>query len=271
MANVAFIGLGVMGFPMAGHLPGQGPRGDGLQPDRRQGRGSGASAIGGRRAATPREAAAGAEIVLHLRRQRRRPALGRLGDDGILAGLGAGAVLVDHTTASADVARELRAACRERAPASSMRRSRAGRPVPRTARSRSCAAARRTAFARARAGAWRPTARAVTLMGPAGAGPAHQDGQPDLHRRPRPGAGRGDQLRRSGRASTPTQVLATISKGAAQSWQMENRWQTMAAGQVRLRLRGRLDAQGPRRSASTRRGATAPPCRSPPWSTSSTA
>ena len=37
----------------------------------------------------------------------------------------------------------------------------------------------------------------------------------------------------------PDQVLATISKGAAQSWQMDNRWQTMAAGQVRLRLRGR--------------------------------
>ena len=56
-------------------------------------------------------------------------------------------------------------------------------------------------------------------------------------------------------------VIETISKGAAQSWQMENRYKTMDGRQVRFRLRGRLDAQGPvdlpRRSAH----ATAPACR----------
>ena len=59
----------------------------------------------------------------------------------------------------------------------------------------------------------------------------------------------------------PELVLATISKGAAQSWQMENRWKTMAAGQVRLRLRRRLDAQGSGASAWTearRNGAALP-------------
>ena len=58
-------------------------------------------------------------------------------------------------------------------------------------------------------------------------------------------------------ASTSRPSSTTISKGAAQSWQMENRYKTMNAGQVRLRLRGRLDAQGPvdlpRRGAPQRR------------------
>ncbi len=53
-------------------------------------------------------------------------------------------------------------------------------------------------------------------------------------------------------------VIDTISKGAAQSWQMENRYKTMNDGQVRFRLRGRMDAQGSRRSASPKRAATAP-------------
>ena len=57
------------------------------------------------------------------------------GDDGALAGLGAGRVLVDHTTASADVARELPPAAESQGAASSTRRSRAARPAPRTASS----------------------------------------------------------------------------------------------------------------------------------------
>ena len=58
-------------------------------------------------------------------------------------------------------------------------------------------------------------------------------------------------------------VLDVISKGAAGSWQMENRGKTMNAGQVRLRLRRRLDAQGPRHLPRRGAQATAPACRSP--------
>ena len=88
---------------------------------------------------------------------------------------------------------------------------------------------------------------------PGGRRPAHQDGQPDLHRRPGSGA-RGSASTSPRRPGLDVEkVMETISKGAAQSWQMENRWKTMSRGQVRLRLRRGLDAQGSRRSA--RRGA----------------
>ena len=72
-------------------------------------------------------------------------------------------------------------------------------------------------------------ARAVTLMGGPGRRPADQDGQPDLHRRPGPGAVRRHQLRGTKAGLDAEQVLDVISKGAAQSWQMENRGKTMIA------------------------------------------
>ena len=143
MARAAFIGLGVMGFPMAGHRPGQGPRGDGLQPRTAARPRSGASASAAV-ARHPARGAAGRRDRVRLRRQRRRPALGGLGRDGILAGLEPAGIFVDHTTASADVARELSRAAAKQGRTSSTRRSPAVRRVPRTGRSRSCAAASRT-------------------------------------------------------------------------------------------------------------------------------
>ena len=73
-------------------------------------------------------------------------------------------------------------------------------------------------------------AKAVTLMGGAGRGPAGQDGQPDLHRRRGPGPGRGRCTSPKRAGLDPQQVYDAISKGAAQSWQMDNRWKTMTEG-----------------------------------------
>ena len=73
-------------------------------------------------------------------------------------------------------------------------------------------------------------ARMCRLLGPAGLRPAHQDGQPDLHRRARPGPVRGHPFRASEAGLDIEAVLEVISKGAAGSWQMENRGKTMNAG-----------------------------------------
>src|SRR3954464_12560925 len=114
MAKVAFIGLGVMGYPMAGHLKAKG--GHDVTVYNR----TGAKAekwvaqYGGTRASTPREAAEGQDFVMtcvgndnDLREVTRGP-------QGAFAGMAKGAVFVDHTTASAEIARELHAEGKKR-------------------------------------------------------------------------------------------------------------------------------------------------------------
>jgi len=106
MAKVAFIGLGVMGYPMAGHLV---KAGHSVTVWNRSGEKADkwVAQHGGNRAATPREAAAGAEFVMACVGNDDDLRSVVYGADGILAGLGKGCVFVDHTTASADVAREI--------------------------------------------------------------------------------------------------------------------------------------------------------------------
>ena len=150
------------------------------------------------------------------------------GPDGILAGLEADGIVVDHTTASADVARELAAVAREHgrhfvdAPVSGGQAGAengaltimcGGEPDP---------------FARAEP-VLRAYGRAVTLLGPPGAGQltkmVNQICIGGLIQ------GLAEAINFAQRAGLDTDlVLATISKGAAQSWQMENRWRTMAEG-----------------------------------------
>ncbi|MBS4048403.1 MAG: NAD(P)-dependent oxidoreductase [Alphaproteobacteria bacterium] len=106
MAKVAFIGLGVMGYPMAGHLVKAGhtvtvwnrsaDKADKWVAQHK-----------GQKAATPKEAATGAELVMACVGNDDDLRSVTYGDTGILAGLAKGAVFVDHTTASADVAREI--------------------------------------------------------------------------------------------------------------------------------------------------------------------
>ncbi|CAO4167140.1 NAD(P)-dependent oxidoreductase [Methylorubrum populi] len=109
MANVAFLGLGVMGSPMAGHLAKKGH--DVTVYNRTRAKADAwVAAHGGRAASTPREAAAGREIVFACVGNDDDLRSVVLGDDGAFAGMEKGAVFVDHTTASAEVARELSAA-----------------------------------------------------------------------------------------------------------------------------------------------------------------
>ena len=106
MAKVSFIGLGVMGYPMAGHLAAEGPEVCvyNRSPGKAQ---SWAARFAGEFAATPREAAAGAEFVMTCVGNDDDLRSVVLGADGAFAGMAPGAVLIDHTTASATVAREL--------------------------------------------------------------------------------------------------------------------------------------------------------------------
>jgi 3-hydroxyisobutyrate dehydrogenase-like beta-hydroxyacid dehydrogenase len=227
MARVAFVGLGVMGFPMAGHLAAKGHEVTvyNRTPAKAQ---AWCEKHGGRSAPTPREAAEAAEMVFccvgnddDLRGVVNGP-------DGILAGLEADGIVVDHTTASADVARELAAVAREQgrhfvdAPVSGGQAGAengaltimcGGEPDP---------------FARAEP-VLRAYGRAVTLLGPPGAGQltkmVNQICIGGLIQ------GLAEAINFAQRAGLDTDlVLATISKGAAQSWQMENRWRTMAEG-----------------------------------------
>jgi 3-hydroxyisobutyrate dehydrogenase len=112
MAKLAFLGLGVMGYPMAGHLQAAGHdvtvyNRTGAKAD------AWASEHGGTAKPTPREAADGAEFVMACVGNDDDLRSVVLGDDGALAGMGKGAVFVDHTTVSAAVTRELFAVATE--------------------------------------------------------------------------------------------------------------------------------------------------------------
>ena len=109
MAKTAFIGLGVMGYPMAGHLAAKGHEVTVYNRTAAKAE-RWTTEHKGRKAATPREAAAGADFVFTCVGNDDDVRAVTLSPDGALAGMRAGAVLVDHTTASAGLARELTAA-----------------------------------------------------------------------------------------------------------------------------------------------------------------
>ena len=106
MTKTAFIGLGVMGFPMAGHKAAKGHEVTVYNRTTAKAE-KWAKEHGGSVAATPREAAAGAEVVCACVGNDDDLRSVTYGDDGILAGMKKGAIFVDHTTASANVAREI--------------------------------------------------------------------------------------------------------------------------------------------------------------------
>ena len=109
MAKVSFLGLGVMGYPMAGHLAANGH--DVTVYNRTAAKAeSWVGEHGGRHAATPREAAEGQEIVFACVGNDDDLREVVTGEDGALGGMARGSVFVDHTTASANIARELHAA-----------------------------------------------------------------------------------------------------------------------------------------------------------------
>ena len=227
MAKVAFIGLGVMGFPMAGHLVKAGHE---VTVYNRTGKKAEdwAAKHKGKTATTPAQAAKGAEIVCSCVGNDDDLRSVIYGDSGALAGMSKGAILVDHTTASADVAREIDADAKKRgfgfldAPVSG------GQAGAESGQLTIMVGGEAATFAKAEP-VIKVYAKAVTHLGPAGNGQLTKM----VNQICIAGCVQGisEALNFAMKAGLDTdKVLATISKGAAQSWQMENRWKTMAEG-----------------------------------------
>jgi 3-hydroxyisobutyrate dehydrogenase len=228
MAKVAFLGLGIMGYPMAGHLARKGGH-EVTVYNRTAARAQAWLAQhGGRSAPSPQEAAKGQDFVMACVGNDDDLRQVTLGPEGAFSGMRQGAVFIDHTTASATIARELHAAAKERgfdfidAPVSGGQAGAengiltvmcGGDPEP---------------YARAE-----PVIVAYARM---------------CRRLGGPGAGQltkmvnqicigglvealAEGIHFAKRAGLDVEaVIETISKGAAQSWQMENRYKTMNAG-----------------------------------------
>ena len=228
MARVAFCGLGVMGYPMAGHLSTKGH--DVVVYNRTPSKSAEwASQHPGTVMGTPRAAAEGAEIVFLCVGNDDDVREVALGGSGALSGLTAGAILVDHTTASADLARELDAACRAHgvgfvdAPVSG---GQAG--AVHGALTVMCGGDP-SVFERARP-VIMAYARACELLGPAGAGQLAKMVNQICIAGIVQGLAEGVNFAQRAGLDVE-QLIAVISKGAAQSWQMENRAHTMARGE----------------------------------------
>ncbi|GJD78683.1 NAD(P)-dependent oxidoreductase [Methylobacterium gregans] len=227
MAKVAFLGLGVMGSPMAGHLAAKGH--DVTVYNRTSAKAEAwVAKHGGAHATTPREAARGAEIVFACVGNDDDLRSVVLGADGALAGMERGATFVDHTTASAEVARELAAAAAEAgigfvdAPVSG---GQAG--AENGVLTVMCGGEAET-YAKVEP-AIMSFARASRLMGPAGAGQLTKMVNQICIAGLVQGLSEGVHFAK--RAGLDVEaVLEVISKGAAGSWQMENRGKTMNAG-----------------------------------------
>jgi 3-hydroxyisobutyrate dehydrogenase len=228
MAKVAFIGLGVMGFPMAGHLVAKGHHDVTVynrSSDKAQ---SWAKKFGGRTAATPRAAAEGQDFVMSCVGNDNDLRAVTIGADGAFAGMKAGAVFVDHTTASAAVARELDLEATKRgfqfvdAPVSGGQAG-AENGVLTVMCGGSEDAYKRTEPVIA------AYARMCKRLGGAGAGQLTKMVNQICIAGLVEGLSEGIHFAKKAGLDVNA-VIETISKGAAQSWQMENRHKTMNEG-----------------------------------------
>jgi 3-hydroxyisobutyrate dehydrogenase len=225
MAKVSFLGLGIMGYPMAGHLLKKG--GHDLTVYNR----TAAKAqqwvkeYGGKHAATPREAAKDCDFVMMCVGNDDDVRSVVYGENGALAGMKRGAILVDHTTASAIVAREIHGKARERgigfidAPVSG------GQTGAQNGQLGIMCGGEAADFAKAK-----PVldlyAKMCDLIGGPGAGQLTKMVNQICIAGLVQGLAEGISFAK--RAGLDIEkVIGVISKGAAQSWQMENRWKQM--------------------------------------------
>jgi 3-hydroxyisobutyrate dehydrogenase-like beta-hydroxyacid dehydrogenase len=228
MAKVAFIGLGVMGFPMAGHLKEKGGHDVTVYNRTAAKAADWAKTFGGKTGATPAEAAKDADFVFICVGNDDDLRSVTIGQDGVLAGMKSGAILIDNTTASAEVARELETAAKEKgigfidAPVSG---GQAG--AENGVLTVMCGGSQEN-FDRAK-----PVidayARMVGLMGPVGAGQLTKM----MNQICIAGVVQGlsEAIHFGKQAGLDIEkVVDVISKGAAGSWQMENRHKTMDQG-----------------------------------------
>ena len=228
MTKVAFIGLGVMGYPMAGHLKNGGHEVTVYNRTAATAE-KWVAEYGGASAPTPRQAVEGVEIAFSCVGNDDDLRSVTLGDDGILAGLGSGKIFVDHTTASADVARELYAIAKDQGvgfidgPVSG---GQAG--AENGALTVMCGGEQGT-FDSAKP-AIDCYAKACTLMGQSGAGQLTKMVNQLCIAGLVQGLAEGMNFGMKAGLDMDL-VIDVISKGAAQSWQMENRAKTMCAGE----------------------------------------
>ena len=225
--KVAFIGLGVMGYPMAGHLALAGHHVTVYNRNPAKAKEWCADFSGHASAPTPREAALGADMVFCCVGNDDDLRAVMLGADGALAGTKAGALLIDHTTASANVARELFAAALAKgvhfvdAPVSG------GEAGAINGMLTVMCGGETAAFERAKP-VGMAFSKAFTLMGESGAGQltkmVNQVCIAGLVQGLSEGIAFGMKA-----GLNMEQVLEVIGKGAAQSWQMDNRGKTMVA------------------------------------------
>ena len=225
--NVAFIGLGVMGFPMAGHLAAAGHSVTvyNRTPARAE---AWCEVHGGARAEAPAVAAAEADVVFCCVGNDDDVRAVLLGGDGALPAMAAGSLLVDHTTASAALARELFAAAAGRGIAFLDAPVSGGQGGAENGVLTVMVGGEEAAFTRAEPvlGAY---ARCARLLGPAGSGQLAKMVNQICIAGVVQGLAEG--LTFAERAGLDAAaVVEVISQGAAQSWQMENRYRTMLAG-----------------------------------------
>ncbi len=228
MAKVAFIGLGVMGYPMAGHLKVKGGHEVAVYNRTFAKAEKWAAEFGGKAFATPAEAAKDADFVFTCVGNDDDLRSVTIAKDGVLDGMKPGAILIDNTTASAEVARELDAATRAKgfsfidAPVSG---GQAG--AENGVLTVMCGGEEET-FEKAR-----PVidayARMVGLMGPAGAGQLAKMVNQICVAGVVQGLAEGIHFGKQAGLDME-KVIEVISKGAAGSWQMDNRHKTMIAG-----------------------------------------
>jgi 3-hydroxyisobutyrate dehydrogenase len=228
MAKVAFLGLGVMGYPMAGHLKNKGGHAVTVYNRTSAKAEKWVAAYGGRAAATPKAAAEGQDFVFSCVGNDNDLREVTLGPNGAYHGVGKGAVFIDHTTASAEIARELDAEAKKRgfdfidAPVSGGQAGAengvltvmCGGDAGPYARAEKVIAA---------------YARMCKLLGGAGAGQLTKMVNQICIAGLVEGLSEGIHFAKKAGLDIDA-VIETISKGAAQSWQMENRYKTMAAG-----------------------------------------
>jgi 3-hydroxyisobutyrate dehydrogenase len=228
MAKVAFVGLGVMGYPMAGNLSAKGGHEVTVYNRTAAKAGKWVAQHGGKSAPTPRQAAEGEDFVMSCVGNDNDLREVMLGKDGVFAGVRKGAIVVDHTTASAEIARELYAEAKKRgfdfvdAPVSGGQEGAengvltvmCGGDEGSFARAEKVIAAYARDCNRMGASGSGQIAKMVNQICIAGLVQVLAEG---LHFAMKEGL-------------DIEKLIATISKGGAQSWQMENRYKTMVAG-----------------------------------------
>jgi 3-hydroxyisobutyrate dehydrogenase len=228
MAKVAFIGLGVMGYPMAGHLKHKGGHEVTVYNRTAAKAEKWVAQHQGRLAPTPRQAAEGQDFVMTCVGNDDDLRAVTLGPDGAFAAVRKGAVFVDHTTASAGIARELYAEATKRgfdfldAPVSG------GQAGAENGILTVMCGGEAAPYGRAES-VITAYARMCKLLGPTGAGQLTKMVNQICIGGLVEALAEGIHFAKKAGLDVEA-VIETISKGAAQSWQMENRYKTMNAG-----------------------------------------